>query len=265
MHISSVHSGQSQPRSLGSAALGYTDGRLSELYQKGCLKFLLPRFGRDAVLVNTSGGLTGGDRLRVEVNLGAGESLTVTTQAAERICRAASDVAKLDQRLRLEAGARLDWLPQETILFNGAALERRLTVDMAEDARFLGLETYVFGRAAHGEVLDQIHLRDRWRITREGRLIHAEAMRIDGMPSTAATLGGLRAAASLVFVAPLAEDFLDAARAVLPEGIEAGVSTPSPGVLVSRFLAPSSQALRLALIPLLTLLRDGPVPRVWQF
>lgn len=253
------------PRSQGRAALAFEGGRMTELYQQGCLKILLPRFGRDAVLVNTSGGLTGGDRLGVKISLGAHEALTVTTQAAERIYRAASDRAELHHSLHLAEGARLDWLPQETILFDASALARRLDVQVAQNAHFLGLESYVFGRAAYGEELDRLYLRDNWRITRGGRLLHAEALRLDHMPKTGATFAACRAAATVVLAAPEAELKQDAARACLPAALFAGVSVPCPGLLVARLMAASSQELRQALIPLLTLLRGAPMPRVWQY
>ncbi len=251
------------PRSHGSAGLSCGGGRLGRFHQQGCLKLLMPRGRAEAVVVNTAGGITGGDRLALDIHAGEGEALTVTTQAAERVYRSAGGAGQVSNLLTLGPGSRIDWLPQESILFEGAALERRLTVDMAESAILLAVESLVFGRAAHGEVLRRLHLRDHWRIHRGGRLIHAEAVRMDAMPAGAATLAGIRASATLILAAPGAEDGLDAARAVLPAGAEAGVSA-LPGLLVARFLAPSSQALRAALIPLIRHFRAGPPPRVWQ-
>lgn len=251
------------PRSFGSARLSRDAGRLVALHQQGCMKILMPRGRLEAVIVNTAGGITGGDRLSVQVDAGAGEALTLTTQAAERAYRSAGGAGRVTNELTLGEGARIDWLPQETILFEGSALERSLTVNMAESATLLAVEALVFGRAAHGETLRNLHLRDHWRIHRGGRLAHAEALRLDAMPNSAATLAGIRASATLLLAAPGAEGGLDAARALIPEGTEAGISA-LPGLLVARFLAPSSQALRGALIPLIRHFRAGPVPRVWQ-
>ena len=227
------------------------------------MKILLPRGGSEAVIVNTSGGITGGDRLQVAIDAGAAEALTVTTQAAERIYRSAGGFGQVLNDLTIEAGARIDWLPQETILFDGAALERRLTVRMAGDATLLALESLVFGRAAHGETIRRLHLRDHWRIWRDGRLTHAEAVRMDDMATSPATLEGARAIATLVFAARGAETARDAARALIPDGVEAAV-TALPGMVLARLMAPSAQALRTAIIPLIRHFRAGPPPRVWQ-
>lgn len=253
------------PRSFGRAEIARENGRLTRLYQQGCAKLLLPRHSpSEAVFVNTAGGITGGDRISLLARAGADEALTLTTQAAERIYRSSGATARVANDLTLGENARIDWLPQETILFDGASLERRLTVDMAASSRLLALESIVFGRAAHGEVITRLHLRDNWRIRRDGRLIHAEALRLDGMPATPATLSGIRASATLLLAAPDAEDLLDGARALLPAApVEAGLSA-LPGLLIGRFLAPSSQSLRGALIPLIRHLRGGPPPRVWQ-
>lgn len=235
------------PRSHGLARLSRSDGRLRRLHQQGCMRILMPRGRSEAVVVNTAGGIAGGDRLAAEIHAGSGERLTLTTQAAERVYRSTGEAGQVANLLTLEEGSRIDWLPQETILFEGAALERRLTVTMAESATLLAVESLVFGRAAHGEVLHRLHLRDHWRIHRGARLIHAEAVRLDAMPAGQATLNGARASATLILAAPGAGDGLDAARALIPEGTEAGISA-LPGMLVARFLAPSSQALRAALV-----------------
>lgn len=247
--------------------------RLRRLYQRGCAKALLPRTHGaepEAVLVNTSGGITGGDRLSYAAEVGAGAGLTVTTQAAERVYRSRGDWGLVDARLTLGAGARLDWLPQETILFEGGRLARRLTVEMAEDARATLLETVVLGRAAMGETLTDAAITDHWRVHRGGRLVHAEALRLGPDIRVSArgraTLGGARAFATLVHLAPGAEDRLGEARAVLggAGGEVRAAATAKPGLLILRFLAPDAAPLRGALIRFLMDFRGAPPPRVWS-
>ena len=185
-------------RGRAEVAVSRRDGgvRLDRLFQQGCAKALLPRPGGPApevVLINTAGGVTGGDRIDWRLAAGAGAALVATTQAAERVYRSAGGAARIATRLTLGAGARLDWLPQETILFDGARLDRRLEVEMAADARLLALETLVLGRAAMGETVATGAVSDQWRIRRGGRLVHAEALRLDGdlaaATAGAATLG----------------------------------------------------------------------------
>jgi urease accessory protein len=259
-------------RGRAEVAVSRRDGRirLDRLYQEGCCKAILPRAegpAPEAVLINTSGGVTGGDRIGWRLEAGPGAALVATTQAAERVYRSAGGAAQVETRLVLGAGAALDWLPQETILFDGGRLARRLEVEMAEDARLLALECVLLGRAAMGETVAAGALDDQWRIRRAGRLVHAEALRLTGDIASAgagpATLRGARAFATLVHVAPEAETRLDAARAALgAEGVLAA-ATAKPSVLIARWLSPDAQALRAGLIRFLIAFRAAPLPRVW--
>lgn len=262
-------------RARGRVVLGFGAAGLEVLRQEGCARCLLPRAHAgeaNAVVINTAGGLTGGDRFGVEVRLGEAARLVVSTQAAERIYRSAGGRAEVTNRLSLAPGAALNWLPQETILFDRAALARRLVVEMAPDARFLGLEMLALGRRASGEDLREAHLTDRWRIRRAGRLIHAEALRLTGDIGTVAPRAGLldgaRALAVLVLVAPQAEALLEPVRALLPGasgggGLRAAASAWE-GRLVVRLMARDLRPLKAALGRLLEGLPGGAVPRVWQ-
>lgn len=262
-------------RGRADVAVVRRDGRirLSRLFQQGCAKALLPRPGGsapEAVLINTAGGLTGGDTVEWHLGAGEGAALVVTTQAAERIYRSAGGAARVDARLTIGAGARLDWLPQETILFDAGRLDRRLTVEMAEDARLLACECIVLGRIAHGETVRSGSLTDQWRIHRGGRLVHAEALRLEGditaATRDAATIQGARAFATLVLAGPAAAVGLGRVRAALksmPAGVGAAAGAKGDDLLVARMIGAEAQALRGALIRLLMVMRDAPLPRVW--
>ncbi len=255
-------------RAVGSAEVGFTSDGLSHLYQSGCAKLLLPKSYSDraeAVFVNTAGGATGGDRLSLSVTLEENAALTTTTQAAERIYLSAGGQAEITNTARLGAGAALDWLPQESILFDGSALDRRLNIEMHETATFLGAETIVLGRRAMGETLTRATLTDRWRITRGARIAYADTLRFTDPADLThrATLDGNRALTTLVYVAPDAEDRLTQARRLLPSDIEAAASAWN-GMLIARFLAPDAQPLRAALITFLTAFRGRRMPRVWH-
>ena len=134
----------------------------------------------EAVLINTGGGMAGGDHARVRIAVDSGAHAVVTTQAAEKIYRSQGSDTRVETSLSVAGGARLDWLPQETILFSGARLARSLDVDLAADARLIACETLYFGRTAMGETMARGALRDRWRIRREGRLVFAEDLRLGG-------------------------------------------------------------------------------------
>lgn len=263
-----------QPRARGQVRLtlkpGPAGGAIDALRMSGSLKLVFPRpTGRafDAVLVNTAGGVTGGDRFVTEAGAQAGTHLAITTQAAERAYRASGDTpGRISTHLSLGPGAHLAWLPQETILFEGAHLVRRLHVDMAADARFLMVEPVVFGRAAMGEELRDARFHDRVEINRAGAPLWLDAVRLEGdlaAQMDRAVFGkGARAMASLVYAGPDAEAFLDRLRALLPD--TAGASLVRDGLLAARLLAPDSYTLRQSLVPALKLLNHDEIPRPWM-
>lgn len=196
--------------------------------------------------------------------------MVATAQAAERFYRAAdhSPPATVRAAVRIEQGAALDWLPQEAILFDGVSVDRALSVEMAADARFVGIEMLVFGRAAMGEVIRAGSLRDRITVRRDARLLLHDAIRLDGkMAATldrAAVGGGARAVATLVYVAPDAADRLDMLRTAFPASVEAGASCWD-GMVVARMLARDGAALRTAVVAALSVLRDQrTLPRSWN-
>ncbi|GFE51582.1 urease accessory protein UreD [Roseobacter cerasinus] len=262
-----------QPRAVGAATVSskWLDGRsrLETVYQSGALKVVFPRSTAqiEGVLVNTAGGITGGDRFDVQATAGTGSHLTLTTQAAERAYRAQpGQTGRVSTQLQVDADARLDWLPQETILFEGSALSRRLDVEIASSGRFLMIEPVIFGRGAMGEELRAARFRDRVTLRRAGETIYQDGVLLDG--DIAAQLdrpaigGGARAMANLVLVGPDAEGALPRVRERI--GPQSGASLLRPDVLVARLLAEDSYALRTRLVPLLDDLTNDTLPRSWR-
>ena len=256
-------------RSRGEVAAAWhmVDGqaRLHRLRQVGSARAIaLP--GPELVVLNTSGGLTGGDRLSVTLDVGAGCRVTATTQTAERLYRAGDGRAQMDLAMTVGAGGHLDWLPQETILFDGCAATRSTTIDLGPDAGCLMLETLVMGRAAMGETLSRVALRDTWRILRNGRPLHLEPLLLDParIAPQAAGLAGARAICTLVMVTKGAEDAIGPARAALTDPQVTGAASAWDGRLVVRLMAPDAWPLRRQLVRLLAVLRQSPLPRVWQ-
>lgn len=268
-----------QPRAVGeaivSARLRNGASHLGALRQQGSAKLRLPRQRPgapvEAVFLNTAGGITGGDRFSYAAEAEKGAHLIATTQAAERLYRAQpGEVGRMETRLAVGDGARLDWLPQETIVYDSAALERRMEADIAPDGAFLAVESWIFGRLAMGETITEAHLSDQWRIRRGGELVFAEALRLSGpiaeILDRPAALNGGRAMATIVYVAPDAECRIEAVRERLshaPETVIAGASAWN-GLLTARIAAPEGMALRSALIPVLTELLGARLPRVWS-
>jgi len=239
--------------------------RLHCLEQAGSAKaVVLP--GPEVVFLNTSGGLTAGDRLSFALTIPAGARVTATTQTAERAYRAEGPPARMEMRATLGPGAHLDWLPQETILYNHSALERDSIIDLAEGASCLMLEALILGRAAMGEVVDRLHLRDTRLVRRAGVPLHLEPFALDAarLGPGPAGLDGARAFASLVLVAQGAEDALGPLRATLGiPGVRAAASA-FDGRLTVRLMAQDGWPLRQQVIAIVNQLRPGALPRVWQ-
>ncbi|MCG7624218.1 urease accessory protein UreD [Epibacterium sp. Ofav1-8] len=271
-----------QPRAVGRARLSAKrrgDGQvaLDHLHQSGALKLLFPQ-GRpplEAVLVNIAGGITGGDRFAIDAAAGPDSQLTLTTQAAERAYRAQpGQSGQMTTHLSVAARACLNWLPQETILFQRSDFTRSLQADLAEDARLLLVEPLVFGRAAMGEALTSARFRDHIQIRRAGQLIYRDAIHLQGdlaaqlsRPGVAGVLSArCSAMATLLLAAPDAEATLGGLRAHLPDGGDAlgGASLLAPDLLHMRLLAVDSFVLRQSLLPLLDRLTEGGLPRCWR-
>lgn len=266
----SVASGLQRARGTARVLAASRGGKteIATLYQEGCAKVRLPHThdaSLQAVLMNTAGGLCGGDHIQWQIEAGSNARVVVTTPACERVYRSLGGIARIENRLVVGEAAHLDWLPQETILFEGGQLDRRLNVDLAEGASFTAVEAVLLGRAAMGEAARSATLTDNWRVSRNGRLIHAEATRLgasslerDGL----SLLDGALAFATVLHIAPGIESRLEAVRALLPE--TAGASAQGERMTI-RVLAESGLALRRTITPIIALLsRAGALPRLWH-
>lgn len=266
-------------RSFGAAELVFSrrgeETRPTRLFQQGAMKVRLPNAAAgeppEAVLLNLAGGLTGGDRLEFGIKLDAHAQAVVTTQACERIYRSTGEDAILLGDIRLADGAKMEWLPQPTIMFNNARLKRESRVQLASDATLLAVECLIFGRTARNESVVSGLLSDSWSVHRDGRLIQTECFAladdIQAVLDKPAVLNGNRAMANLRYIAPDAEARLEDMRLLLdraPEedGIASGASAWN-GMMLVRFAAPDGHRLIREVGRVLTGFRRKPLPRVW--
>ncbi len=247
-----------------------TETVLAVLRQQGCLKARFPMGEPDGwksvVTLNTSGGIAGGDSLESRIEIQPGARASIAAQAAERFYRALPEAAPARVRttITVGAGARAEWLPQESLLFDRCALDRTTQIDLAPDAWFLGIEWLVFGRVAMGEHVNALRLTDRLVIRRGGAMVLHDAIRLQVALNDALSRPaiGARAVATLVYQGP---DRLDAVRAVLnvDTDVEGGASLWD-GLMVARIVSPDPAALRRRVIAVLGALRDGRnLPKVW--
>lgn len=240
--------------------------RLVDLQQSGSAKIMLPnqRGGApEVVFLNTSGGLTGGDALSMRLDLAADCRVLATTQTAERAYASTGAAARMQFSATVAKGAHLDWMPQETILFQRSNLCRRTEIDLAAGASCVLAETVVLGRLAMGETLTDARPRDHRMIRRDGRPVWAETMELGPeilTSASAALLGGARAFAVVCLVAQGAEDAVAALRAAVPNAAVSGWD----GKCVVRLTASDGWPLKQDLGRILQILSAGQLPRVWQ-
>jgi len=271
----------------GVAEIGFgqQDGvtRLTHLYQRDPLRVLFPTPAVGdpplAVLLTTSGGLVGGDRLDIDIRLAEDATAHVTASAAEKVYRSIGPTTTIRQSLSVASGATLEFLPLETILFEGARLWRRTTVELGRDAGFLGGDILVFGRRARGERFTKGFLREVWQVRREGNLVWGDAVHLEDdiaqIIDHPACFDGAAAFATLI-LAPFGRDprgFLGRAReiqaATMAGGVRAGV-TAIAGLVVARWLASEAAPLRRAYADLACCLRceamglPPRLPRLWH-
>jgi len=233
--------------------------RLVEVFQQSPLRILFPRARggsiQEAVLVNTSGGIAGGDRLDLVVEARVGASITVTSQAAERVYRALNAPARVATELKVRAGAKLGWLPQETIMFDGARLRRSTEIELSSGAELLALEWLVLGRAAHGEEMLGGEITDAWRVSNDGRLIWADTFRAadEVFPRlrSRALLSDSRAIGTLVYFGPDIDAHLQLMCEHCPSLNCHCAATVVGGLLIARFAARASVDLKEGLRGLL--------------
>jgi urease accessory protein len=226
-----------------------------------------PAHELEAVIVNTAGGIAGGDRFTLDVSVGPGAQLVVTTAAAEKVYRTLDPAATIDVKLAVGAGGALTWLPQETILFDRSRLSRTIEIDLADGARLILAEAVVFGRTGMGETVAESALFDRWRVRRGGRLVHAEALRLEGAVAEQLARPAIAkgcAALATVLVVPGDEAIAGTVRA-LGDGFrgEVGISAWN-GFAVARLCAGDGAALRHDLVRVLTAVRSSALPRLWS-
>src|SRR5215468_7428436 len=260
-------------RARGAVALDVhlQDGvtRRGALHESGSLRVRFPSpegEGLSAVFVNTAGGIAGGDRFDTEIAVGEGAQLTLTTVAAEKVYRAPGEAAELNIALKVAPGARLAWLPQETILFDRAKVSRRIDIDLAEGASLLLCEIVVFGRAAMGERMQGGAFVDRWRLRRGGRLAFAETVRLEGdvgekLAKSAIAKGS--GAIGTALIVPGDEAMVERLREPSASfGGEVGISAWN-GFAMARFCAQDAARLRADMIAVLGRASSAPLPRLW--
>ena len=279
-------------RATGDARISFanngTTTRLGELYQSGSAKIRLPRRHPgevlEAIVINTSGGLTDGDRFTLTADWTPNAVAILTTQAAERIYKSRHGNAELTTTLRIASGATAFWLPQETILFDGGRLSRLCRVHLEDNAAFLGVESVVFGRTAMGETVLTGALAEKFEIYRNNKRVWIDSFALASRPDATiadqrnrpACLGGAAASATIICTGPDPKRLLETSRNLAENTAVQMAATCREHLVIARIAAKDGSALRGPMMALLRalkadLLQDqthisspAALPRVWD-
>ena len=225
------------------------------------------------IVLHPPGGIAGGDALHIDVSLEPGSAALLTTPGAGKWYRSQGLPASQALEFSIARGASLEWLPQETILFDGALAGMRTRVELGEDARYLGWEVLCLGRTASGERFDSGSLSQRTELLRGGERLWTEQGRIEGgdaLLDSPLGLGGHTVCGTLLAAGGDIDKSLLAALRGIPAG-EGGLAgiTRLPGVLIARWLGDSGEDARRYFCALWALLRpalrgiEAAPPRIW--
>jgi urease accessory protein len=225
------------------------------------------------VVVHPPAGVVAGDSLTIDVDAGAGAHVQATTPGAAKWYRSTGRVARSSTTVRVAAGAIVEWLPLETLLFDGAQAAIGLAIELAADARFIGWEITCLGRIASGERFASGRIEQQFDLRRDGKLLWCDRIVLEGGAralQSGAILDGASAFGTMVATPCDASDALLAAcrRVCCDRG--SGAVTRLPHALVARFLGDSAAAARTYFATLWGLLRpalagrEAVFPRIWS-
>jgi len=252
--------------------------RIVDIFQRSPIRLMFPGIRgacvEEAVVVNTGGGIAGGDRLELAVTVLPDASITVTSQAAERVYRALNEPALVETRLKICRAAKLAWLPQETIVFNGGRMRRNTEIEISAGAEMLALEWLVLGRSAHGEEIVGGEITDGWQVRLDGRLIWADRFRAtdDVFPrlQSPALLANFKAIGTLIYFGPDPAVQVQFLRDVAPQLQCHCFATSVSGLVIVRLAACAAAELKGALREILPQFgrarRQDPfrLPKMWS-
>lgn len=222
------------------------------------------------IIVHPPGGIAGGDRLDISAHVGADAWAQLTSPGAAKWYRAAGP-AYQQLHLTVDAGATLEWLPQESIVFSAAQAELTTRIELHGNARLLYWDMVALGRPASGERFERGHFQSQVEIRRDGQLLWHERQRItgnDGLLDSPIGLDGKTVFATLLVTGEASSERLEACR-TLQHPVR-GDLTQLPGLLVARCLADEALQARAWLIDCWKLLRpellgrEAVLPRIWS-
>ena len=270
MYLETIKSEAKLARAQGNMHLTTVgNSRIQKLFQKGASKVFFPRraSGLDCIMINTAGGLTGGDKFSNVIECYGNSCLTVTTQGCERVYKSNDGSnANVENKIVLKNSSRMHWLPQETIVFDQGRIKRELNVSISSEAEALIVEPIIFGRLAMGETELSGYFDDKIEIRVGGKIAFLDKTRLTGNISKIlkrpAVAGGCTATAIIIFKSKMVKSFLKNFKDYLNN--YSGVSLIHNNFLVARLIAPTGYELRQMLVPIITEITDKNLPKAWR-
>ena len=270
MYLEQINKMDSLPRAKGALHLTTSgQSKIKSLFQQGSTRVLFPRRakGLECIMINTSGGLTGGDKLSNSIICEGHSHLTISTQGCERIYKSGDGTAAMVENIvTVKNSSRVYWLPQETIIFDQGRIKRHLKVELSSEAEALIVEPVIFGRLAMGETSISGHFEDKIEIHVDGKIAYLDKTRLTGEISKTlkrpAVSNGSTATAILIFKSETAKSFLNFVREQV--NAQSGVSLINTNFMVARFVAPTGYELRKMLVPVINKITDENLPKTWR-
>ena len=270
MYLEPINKMDSPPRARGALHLAAAgQSKIKNLFQQGSTRALFPRRanGLECIIINTSGGLTGGDEFSNSIKCEDQSNITVTTQGCERIYKSGDGSAAIvENKIELKNAACIRWLPQETIFFDHGRITRKLKVNLSSEAEALIVEPVIFGRIAMGETDISGYFDDKIEVCVDDKIAFLDKTRLSGNISEIlkrqAVADGSTATAIIIFKSKKAKSFLKNFKDRLNN--QSGASLISEDFLVARFIAPTGYELRQMLVPIITEITDKNLPKTWR-